>query len=171
MTEKKLITGGTIKYSGYFKLSELYTLIEQWTAERGFDKDDKLHEVKVKEEGQYIELDLQPAKQISDYVKFVIQIRATFSKITEEKIVIDEHETTMNKGDATILVQGMILTDFEGDWKSRPAYQIWKTIFDKFVFKTDLDTFEDTLKKNVAELKHEISSYLNLQKFVSSQGA
>jgi hypothetical protein len=108
---------------------------------------------------------------VSDYVKFIIQIQATFSQITDESIFIDEHEVTMNKGSVSITLRGMVITDYEGDWKSRPGYQIWKTIFDKFIYKTDLDTFDVTLKKNIAELKQEISSYLNLQKFVSAKGA
>jgi hypothetical protein len=54
---EKLVVVKDLKlgYEGYFDSQKLYQLIDRFTQERGYDKNDVLHEVKVKEDGKYID--------------------------------------------------------------------------------------------------------------------
>lgn len=168
MTEKRELIGGeTIVYDGYFRLADLYSIIEAWVAERGFDKDDKLHEIKVKEEGRYVELDLQPSKQVSEYMKIIAQIRISIKQMTDEEVEIDGKIVKMNKGNIKIIFKASMFTDHEGDWESGPFIQIFQTFFEKFIFKRDIEEFERMAINEVRTLKNEVSAFLNLNKFIT----
>lgn len=168
MSERKeIVNGETISYEGYFRLADLYTLIDSWTRDHGFGKDDKLHEIKVKEEGRYVELNLQPARQLSHYAKVVIIIAISIAKMTDEKITIDEKEMLMNKGSIKIVLKSHLVTDLEGDWVSTPFMQVFQTIFEKFIFKRDVEEYEKIAINELRFLKNEISAFLNLNKFIA----
>lgn len=169
MTEKSIVVEGlTVSYEGYFHSNDLNKLIRRFTKERGYDPVDVMHEVKVKEDGRYIVLDLRPKKDVSDYVKFVIQTKIALNKVTDAEIDIDGKKLKINKGSAKIVINGFMFTDYEGDWQSSPKTVFFKLLFDKFIYKKHTDDFKGMLTKDCNLLRNEISSFLNLHKYIKS---
>ena len=167
MGEKRLLVEGlTVSYAGYFHAKELHKLIRRFTAERGYDPHDVLHEVKVKEDGRYIILDMRPDKTVSDYVKFRIQIKLVMDKITDAIIEIDSKKIKINNGSVKATINGFILTDYESDWQTGAKKVFFKLLFDKFIYKKHMDEMDAMLKKDCSLLRHEISSFLNINKYI-----
>lgn len=170
MGEKLIVVKDlTVNYEGYFDSQGLYRLIDRFAMERGYDKNDTLHEVKVKEDGKYIKLDMRPEKTISDHIKFVIRTIIDIEKLTKETITVDGKEIKTNKGKVSIKFVGIVKSDYEGRWKSHPGLVFLKTIMDKYVYGTYDKDYKNMIKKDVFLLKNEISSYLNIHKYTSSE--
>lgn len=167
MTEKRLIISDLgLSYSGYFHASEVYKIINKFALERGYDWKETLNEVIVKEDHRNITLKLEPSKSISDYVKTTIKVEAEMSDVTDEEIEIDGKKITVNKGKVKVDLKGIMLSDYEGDWQSTAWRVFIRTIKDKFVYRDYTKSFEDKLKKDVMRLRNELSSFLNLNKYV-----
>lgn len=155
-------------YEGYFDAQALYRLIDSFTGSRNYDKNDVLHEVKLKEDGKYIDLDLRPTKSMSDHVAFIIRLKISIEKMTKEEIVIDGAKRQINKGKISITFYGTIVSDYEGSWEANPRLVFFRTIMDKFVYGNYTKDYKGMLKKDILLLKNEISSFLNLHKYTST---
>ena len=53
-----------------------------------------------------------------------------------------------------------------GKWEARAEYTMIRTIFDKFLFRSKSKDYEGMVKSDATELKDELSSFLNLNKFL-----
>jgi hypothetical protein len=170
MSEKNIVSDAEIiSYEGYFSVADIYNLINRWTAERSWDKYDKLHEVKIKEDGRHIDLYLEPNKGISDYAKFIIEIKASFSKVTDVEVEVDGKKMHLQHGSAKISLTGVIVSDYEGDWESSPKFQFLRTIYDKFVYREHTKDMAQMLKDEVKRLKNEITAHLNMNRHIISK--
>lgn len=169
MGEKNLVVDGlTVSYEGYFHCNDLNRLIRRFTESRGYDPKDVMHEVKVKEDGRYIVLDLRPDKKVSDYAKFIVQTKIAMNKVTDAEIEIDGKKVKINHGSVKVVINGYLMTDYEGDWQSSPRAVFMKLLFDKFIYKRHVDDLQGMLKTDCNNLRNEISSFLNLHKYIKS---
>ncbi len=169
MPEQRLIVDHlTISYSGIFNVTELYQLMDNWFREKGFDKRELRNQEHVNPEGKYIELELQPWKKVSDYVRHVIRILVRMMRVKEVVVEIDGKRKRMNKGKVFIIIDGLMYTDFEGRWEQRPFYFFMRTIFDKFIYKTYTGQMEDLMVENCSQLHMLIKSHLNLYRHTTA---
>jgi hypothetical protein len=53
-----------------------------------------------------------------------------------------------------------------GQWEARAEYTFIRTIFDKFLFRSKSKDYEGMVKSDGVELKNEIASFLNMNKFL-----
>src|SRR3989338_7588125 len=98
MPEQRIIVDHlTISYSGIFNVTELYQLMDNWFREKGFDKRELRNQEHVTPEGKYIELELQPWKKVSDYVRHVIKVLVRMIRVKEIVVDIDGKMKRMNK--------------------------------------------------------------------------
>ena len=68
MAEREtLIDNYRIQYEGLFSAVDLYTMIDEYFEERGYDKVEKKNIERVSKEGKFIEVEMQPFKRITDY--------------------------------------------------------------------------------------------------------
>jgi hypothetical protein len=165
MAEKKTIKTVKSVYSGLFKVRDFYKLIDDWIMERGYDKNEKMHSEQVSETGKNIHLMIEGLKKISDYAKFVIQIEAQITNVTETIIKRKEKSEKLNKGDVTVEITGYYITDYENRWQNKPVYVFFRTLVEKFLFKTPLSEEKLALKDEVNHLQSQIDGYLNLYRY------
>jgi hypothetical protein len=170
MAEKKVVVENIgIAYEGIMDVNAIYNFIDHWVADRGWDKNDVMHEVRNKETHREIFLDLRPAKIISDYVKYQLITKATFSNIVDTEVEIDGKKMKLQKGSVKLAFRGVMITDWEGDLQSNAKVIILKTIYDKFIYRRHMADFEGSLKDEVYRLRNEVSSYLNITKYANSR--
>ena len=166
MVETQIIVDGeTIAYEGLFDAHELFMLIDSFFHEKHWDKREIQSLEKVEPQGKIVELELQPYKKITDYVRYVIRIFIRMRNITEVEIEKDGHKIRLNKGLVNITFDGFLETDYEGRWEAKPMYIFIRTIFDKFIYKVYTGRFEAELVDTVNMLKSQIKSYLNLARY------
>ena len=99
-------------------------------------------------------------------VRLEIQVWVNISDMTELVKEIDKRRLKMNKGKVNIVVDGFLLTNLRGRWESRAEYVFIRTIFDKILMKQESKDYAGMVKEDAAEMKNEINSFLNLNKFI-----
>ena len=166
MVEKKLVISDlTLKYTGLFNLQELYYVIDRWSKEMAYDKEEHKHEVQVHSDGVTVNIDTRPYKKISDYIKHIVKCRIQGDKLKDVVVKVDGKETKLQEGTITIILDGYQQTDWEGKWVSNAFSYFLRTIIDKYIYSGYLENYESILKDHVKQLYAEISSYLNMNKY------
>lgn len=165
MAERRIIVDNLkISYSGYFKATELYQLIDNWLREKGYDKREIRNQEHVTREGKYVELEIEPWKKITDYANTKIRVEMKLLNLTDVIVQKNSRKEKLNKGRVHIRFDAYLETDYEHRWESRPVYLFIRTIFDKFIYASYTHQFEGELAENVHELHDVVKGFLNLYK-------
>ena len=165
MAEKRTIKTVKTKYSGLFKVRDLYKLIDDWCMERGYDKSEKLHSENVSEKGKDIVMVAEALKKISDYAKYVIEVSLSMNNVTEVVVKKKGKSERFNQGDVSVEMTGYYVTDYANRWQNKPMYVFFRTIVEKFLFKTPLSEEKLALEDEVKHLQSQIDGFLNLYRY------
>ena len=157
--------GMQVNYQGIFNFAELLVMIDSFLKQKGYSKHIMSHNEKVTESGRTINLRMRPFLKIKAN-KLEIQIWLNVSDMTDIKKKIDGIDIILNKGKVNIVLDAFVLSDMRGKWEARAEYTFIRTIFDKFLFRSKSKDYEGMVKKDTVELKNEIASFLNLNKFL-----
>jgi hypothetical protein len=166
MTERRIIVDGlTVKYKGYFHLEELYKLIDHWTREKAYTKHELNNTEQVFKDGRFITLELEPYKKITDYAKYVIQIKMTAKEMKDVTVEKDGRRVALNDGTVELKLTGFLELDYEGRWEKKPLFYFLRNVFDQFVFKTNTEVFEAGLVEEVNQIYSIVKGFLNLHRY------
>jgi len=108
---------------------------------------------------------LYEIKKISDYAKYVIEIELIINNVTEVVVKRQEKSETLNQGSISVGLTGYYITDYENRWQNKPIYVFFRTLVDKFLFKTPLSEEKLALVDEVKHLQSQIEGYLNLYRY------
>lgn len=166
MAERRLVVDHvTLAYEGLFDLHELYTLINQWLVDKGFDKREQRNQEHVKAGGKFIEVELLPWKKITDYARHVIRINIRILNMKDAVVEEDQKRVKLNKGTVKVVMDGYLDTDYEDRWESKPFYFFIRTLFDKFIYRTYSTQYEELLVENCLQLHSTIKAFLNMYQY------
>lgn len=157
--------GMQVNYEGIFSLGELLLMIDNYFRRKGYSKKVESHNEKITEKGKQVNLRLRPFKQVKGN-KLEVQVWLNVSEITDMQKKIDGITVNLNKGKINCSIDCFVLYDMRGKWEARAEYTFIRTIFDKFLFRSKGKDFEGMVKADASELKNEIASFLNLNKFL-----
>ena len=160
-----VVAGMQVNYEGIFNFSELLIMIESFFRKREYTKKVESHSEKVTEKGRTIALRLRPFKKVKTN-KLEVQVWLNVSEMTDIKKTIDGIPLPLNKGKVNIVIDAFVLYDMRGKWEARAEYTFIRTIFDKFLFKSKSKDYEGMAKADAVELRNEVASFLNLNKFL-----
>jgi len=165
MAEKELVVRETrVTYEGLFLLDELHKTIDDWCSAKHYDRLDKMHAESVKPEGKYIDIELLPEKNLDDYTKFEVRVRIHVSHLKPTTVTMDGRKRRMSDGKVQIVIDAFIVTAAQGRMENKPINHFFRTLFDKYVYRTATTRLADQLKEDVNHLKTSINSYLNINK-------
>lgn len=163
MAEREIIVDKqTIRYEGLFDFKELYKLIDTFFEDRNYDKREKKNIEVVKPEGKYVEIELQPWKKETDYFKNVIHMRILVHDMTEVEIERDKVKKKLNQGKLRIIISGMLETDYEHRWETKPLFFFIRTLFNKYIYRPFTMQYRGQCGKDVGDLVSQIKGFLNL---------
>ncbi|MBW3015626.1 hypothetical protein KY330_04350 [Candidatus Woesearchaeota archaeon] len=166
MSEKKLVVDQlTFSYSGLFDIHELYSLIDSFLKEKGYDKYEKKNISQVTPSGKHMELELRPWKMISDYVKLWMKITVFMTNVKDVEIEKEGVKVKLNQGNIQIVFDGYIETDYENRWANNMIFVFFRTLVDKYVIKSYLRSFEGEVTEDIHQLFTEVKSFLNLYRY------
>ena len=154
-----------ISYSGLFSLSELYRTSREWFGNKGYVYWEVQNTENVLESGKEIYICMEPFSKITDYAKLVIRVQINAMELTDVVVKVDETRKRMNKGKLKIVLDGYLVTDYEGHWEKSPMSVFMRTIYDKFIFKTRTSEYESRIEEDVENLRGTLKSFLNLLKY------
>ena len=169
MVRRLVVDHLKITYEGLFSVTDLYQAVDNFFREKGFDKREVRNAEYIKPEGKYIEIEMMPWKKVSDYARHVIRVDMKMFRIKEVIVAQDGHKVKLNKGRINVIIDGFLDTDYEGRWETRPAFVFLRTVFDKFIYKTNVGEAEGLLVENVNQVHGMVKAMLNLYRYQSLQ--
>ena len=106
-----------------------------------------------------------PWKKYTDYAKCEIKIRLVMSDIVEVEIEKDGSKLKLNKGKIKIVLDGLLTTDYENRWESKPMFYFIRTIFDKYFYKPFTVGYQNNVAGDTKELYSFLKAFLNLYRY------
>lgn len=150
-------------YEGLFNLADIYSLIDEYTKQKGYDKEEVENTEQVSEKGKQCHLIIKPNKLVSDYFQIIMKIELTTSGMKDVEAEIDKKKRKLNKGKLNIKWSAIIISDWEGRWKDKPIYYFIRTLYDKYFYRSQTDSFDRHLEDDLHHLKEQVESLLNLE--------
>lgn len=167
MAEQEIVVDTErISYDGIFSVAEVYRLIDEWLLDKSYIKEEPKHVESAKPEGKFVDVTLKPFKNLTDYARSNLKIQLQFSNIKD--VTLETSEGTkqkLNQGKVLISISGILQTDYEDKWEGKPIFLFIRTIYDKYIYKSFTGGFQKTIREDVAQLKENISGYLNLHRY------
>ena len=166
MAEKKLVIDQLkLTYEGLFDLNSFYRLIDSWFYEKQYDKHELRNYEQVLPTGKDIELELLPWKKTTTYFKNIIRMRIRFLNIKDVEIEKEDVKLNINQGTIRMVIDGYLESDYEGWWEDRPMFYFIRTLFDKYIYKSQFNKYQGWLIHDIQDLHSRIQKFLNLYKY------
>ena len=166
MAERRIIIDNLmLQYEGLFEMRELYMMIDKWLRQKGYDKFEKRNYEHVLKEGKFIEMELEPWKKITDYIKIVINMYVHAFNVKEVIVKKDNLDVKMNQGLIKIRFIGYLVTDYEHKWEGKPVFYFLRAVIDKYVYRVSADKYEGAVAEDVKHLYQNVKAFLNLYRY------
>lgn len=169
MAERLLVVDGDrVTYEGLFDAKELYRVMDDWAQDRGYWLIEKSHVESTKPGGKNIDMSFEPFKKYTDYAKSIIKFRVQLQDVKDVVVERDEKKVKLQEGTALFTFTGILETDYEHRWETKPLFYVLRVIFEKYVYTPFISGWERDVKGDVAALKNDVKAYLNLSRFAES---
>ena len=156
-----IIKNSKIEYEGIFCFEELYKHLKTWFTRRGYIMQEIGYK-EVKEDTKNIKISVDAMKEVSDYMRFLVELSIKLDNLKEVKKKGDKK--IWHQGKLTISFNAITIKDFENQW-SKSGFTIFlREAYDKFVIGSKLSKFERDLSEDVYKFTNEIKSFLKLLK-------
>src|SRR3989344_7156201 len=166
MSEKKIVVDKLrLTYEGLFSIQDLYKLIDTWFREKGYDKRERIAHERVTPDGKYIELEIEPWKKYTDYVKSEIKMRMIFSDVKEVEVEQEGVKVVLNQGKIQMVFDAYLTTDYEHRWEQKPLFYFLRAIFDRYIYRVYTGKYEQHVIEDTNQMHAQISSFLNLYRY------
>jgi len=159
--DKFVIDGMKCGYSGPFSVSDFFQKVETWMHEKGKETELKSKREEVTEDSKNIEWTVEFWQDASEWSRIVIRIRALFKDVRDVKVKVGKAKKVMQKGNAIILIDGILETDVDDKWANKPTMQFMRTILDKFVYRFHMNKLEDRISKEAYETHDMITDFFS----------
>lgn len=154
-----------ISFSGTFEFKELLKTIDHFMDERDYSKKEKEITEKVTEEGSDVKEGLEYSKGLNEYATSILNVDIEISKAIDTIVELDNIKHPMTTGEITINVTGLLKTELGDKYEDKPTYFFLKSVFDKVLFKNEIEKYTKVVTKDAEDLIEEIKSFLNLYNF------
>jgi len=154
-----------LNYEGLFEAKEVYAVVKAWASDKGYWLYERHHTESIKPEGKYIDMDVEAFKKITDYAKSVVQMRCQFHNVKDVIVERDGKKHKMQEGKILITFNGVLETDYEHKWETKPVFYFLRTVFQKYVYSPFISGFERGIKEDTLTLNNQVKAFLNLTKF------
>lgn len=168
MAEKKHVVHDLrLTYNGPLPIEEFYAEVEKWIEEKGLNKDLKRKSEEVMQNGKRIEWMVEAWRQVTDVVRHVTRLRVLFDNVTEIMIKRKGRNIRINQADVLIDIDGFVETHLEYRLTTKPLFQFFRTLFDKYIWPigmTETERNEGPVREDCYELHKRLKAFLNLYK-------
>lgn len=168
MAEKKIVfKNKQLSFYGLFDMKGLFKTVNRWFAERGYTMYENKNFEDVYESDKKIVFELIPYKKVTDYHKFQIRVFASCESLKEADVELKGVKYKLLKGNIFMTLDGTLITDYENRWEGEARFFFFRTLIDKFIFKSHTREYESELVRDATELEEEIKSYLNMFRYTN----
>jgi hypothetical protein len=163
MSEKDKICEGKVKHDGIFDYKDVYRFLYTWLTDFEYIMEERNYTEKIKPEGKEVEIHWIGKRKISDYFRFILKIDWLILGMTNVEIMKDNIKVKANKGVLEIKVTGFLEKDWENRWENTAYMRFLRGIYDKFIIRGRIETYEDKLAEEMDEFVSQMKAFLALE--------
>jgi len=163
MAEKDILFRQKIRHTGVFDFKELYRILFEWLVDQGYDVNEKQYkEIIGAGNAREIEVEWKATRKVSDYFKFMLEMKWHLLGITNVEVEIDGKKQKMQKGQFEIEVRSTLLKDYEERWTKTPFVKFLRGLYDKYIIKERIEAYEAKIVSEMDMFIAECKSFLAL---------
>ncbi len=170
MAEKDQIFSSKTKYTGIWNFEDTYRFVYDWFMDKGYKIVEKGYSEKIKAGGKEIEVHWQASRKISDYFKFMIKADWLILGMTEVEAEKEGKKVKMNKGYIEIKFSAVLVKDYEHRWENNALIKFLRGVYDRYLIKGRISTYEDRLLEEVDEVIAQTKSFLTIEARLPPRG-
>jgi len=163
MAEKDKIFSGKVVKKGIFNFKDLYAFTYDWLVGEGYKVTEKKYEEEITGDSKKVEIQWETKKKISDYFRFMIKVDWRFLNLKDIEVVKEGKKEKMNSGTAEIKINGILVKDYEHKWEDQPIWKFLRGVYDRYIIKSRIDSYEDKIKEETEEFIAQCKSFLALE--------
>ncbi len=160
MAEKDTIYKGKIKQGGIFSFKDFYNFTYDWLKEENYDMFETNYTEKVKGDSKQIEIRWEAHKEISDYFKFVIELKWLILGMKSIEVMKEGKKVKMDTGVLEIKYKALLVKDYENRWEDHPMWKFLRGLYDRYIVRSRIDDYEIRLLDEVDEFVSQCKSFL-----------
>ena len=116
-------------YEGLFNATELFSVLQSFFFEKGYDWYEKLNQEVITPQGKQIRLVVEPWKCTSEHNKIEMHIKLLMINVKEVEVERKGEHLRLNHGTVRITFDGLVYSDRRGTWSSKPVYWFLLILF------------------------------------------
>lgn len=74
----------------------------------------------------------------------------------------DGKKVSTNKGEVGIVIKATLVRDYEERWEDKPIWKFLRGIYEKYVIRTTVDEYEDSLEDKAKEYLKDMKAFLQI---------
>lgn len=167
--EKKPIVGingpHLFKKHGIVDFNGLIAAIPQWFRTQGYDFLEKGRSEKSTSTGKYIESNWVGFKEVSSYVKYTLKVNLWVRDLTD--VAVEKHGKTLKlqRGRVELDIKSEMEKNYKKDGRQtfntdKKSQEILRVFYERYIFKSQLTTFEDKLLFEYQDFIKELQKHL-----------
>ncbi|MDD5191638.1 MAG: hypothetical protein PHH54_02045 [Candidatus Nanoarchaeia archaeon] len=163
MAEKDTVFSGKIKQKAIFHFKDFYGFTYDWLVGEGYKVTEKVYSEEISGDAKKIEIEWEAKKKVSDYFRFVIQVRWMILGLKNVEVQREGKKLKMNSGQVELKVKGVLVKDYEHKWEDYPVWKFLRGMYDRYIIRSRIEQYEDKLKEEVEEFIAQSKSFLVIE--------
>lgn len=159
MSEKRTVFKGKIKQAGNFNFKDLYSFIYDFIMEDGYKVFEASYLERVTGDSKYLEIRWVLTKDLTGYFQSVINMDWQIIGLKDVEIEKDGKKVKTNNATIEIKFKGTLVIDYKDQFNTDFTKYLRK-IFDNFVNRQRIDTFEGTVIGDVNDFINQCKGFL-----------
>ena len=160
MATKDEVLSSKVKHKGIWKYSDVYAMVFDWLKSNKYDVGEGLYK-EVVGEGKDIDIEWEAEKKVTDYFKFVINIKWKIIGMKDAEVEVDGKVQKMNKGEIGLTIKANFVSDYDGKWVT-PMHKLFRGIYEKYIIDSNVKQYKKKLEDETTELINDIKSFLRI---------
>ncbi len=134
MLEKKFVVYDLrLSYNGPVNILDFYKEVEDWMKEKGLEKDMRKHMDHRTSEGRQIEWHVECWKDITEWAREVVRLRAMFNHVKDITIEKNGRKIKMQTAEVLLIFDGILEANLSRRWEQQNIFYFLRNLFDKYV--------------------------------------
>jgi len=156
----------TLRHKGVFSLKEFYDLFFSLITGYDYTVMEDTHSQKSADTGDEIEVTWDFSKDVDDYTRFKIKVYFLIEDLKSVIIKKVDKEIKTNEGKVKVIIEGIITTDWQGNFDKTPFLQKLRSFYEDYLFRKTLDKYEGEVYTHVNTIIGELKAFLELPHFM-----
>lgn len=148
-----------IERFGIYDMSLLYKRIKDWFDENNYIYMEKENTTNVKDKGVELKLAMIGDRKVTDYFKFVIDVR--FLVVEMQKVKVKDKE--LDKGHLLMFLKAELYYDYRNTWSKNKFSKLLRFVYNNFIIRKKIvDVYAPALKYEADELFNDMKDVMDM---------